>query len=92
MLHQQLLDFLSAYHPRYLCPPCLATLLDEPEGDVWVLLTQATTSLQFATADCLNCRVRAHGVRFRTEAFNSRAGRLHRRRLGVGAGTEVYEM
>ena len=64
MLHQQVLDFLSAYYPRYLCPPCLAALLEATEEKMWVLLTRAISRLEFATANCLNCRVPAHGVRF----------------------------
>jgi uncharacterized protein with PIN domain len=68
LYHQQVLDFLSAYYPRYLCPPCLAALLDVPEEEMRMLLTRAITRLEFATAYCLNCRVSADGVRF------SRAG------------------
>jgi uncharacterized protein with PIN domain len=74
MLHQQVLDFLSAYYPRYLCPPCLAALLDMPEEEMRVLLTRATTRLEFATAYCLNCRGRANGVRFWTGVLDGRAG------------------
>jgi uncharacterized protein with PIN domain len=74
MLHQQVLDFLSAYYPRYLCPPCLAALLEATEEEVWRLLTRATTGVEFATAYCLNCRGRANGVRFRTGVLDGRAG------------------
>jgi hypothetical protein len=73
MFYEQVLDFLSAYYPRYLCPPCLAALLDVREEEMRVLLTHATRRLEFATAYCLNCRVSAHGVRFRTGALDGRA-------------------
>ena len=64
MLYQQMLDFLSAYYPRYLCPPCLAALLEATEEEIGVLLTRAISKLEFATANCLNCSVPAYGIRF----------------------------
>jgi hypothetical protein len=73
MLHQQVLDFLSAYYPKYICAPCLATMMSEEEAAVRTSLTQATAGLQFAPADCFNCRVMTYSVRFRTGAFNGRA-------------------
>jgi hypothetical protein len=60
----QVLEFLSAFYPRYLCPPCLATLMSEPEGEVQAALVPAAR-LEFAKANCMNCEDSTHGVRFR---------------------------
>ena len=60
----QVLEFLSAYYPRYLCPPCLATLIEEPEPEVRASL-DGTAGLEFAKANCMNCEDSSHGVRFR---------------------------
>ena len=57
------LDFLSAYYPRFLCQPCLATLMTEPEDQVRTALGRAA-DLQFANADCTNCNQFTLGVRF----------------------------
>jgi hypothetical protein len=59
------LEFLSAYYPRYLCPPCLANLMDEVEFEVQAALVSAP-GLEFARANCMNCRDSTHGVRFRS--------------------------
>jgi len=60
----QVMDFLSAYYPRYLCPPCLATLMDEPEVEVRGALG-ARAGLEFATNYCMNCRASTQAVRFK---------------------------
>jgi len=60
----QVLEFLSAYYPRYLCPPCLAKLMTEQEPAVRAALT-ATAGLEFATAYCMNCEASTQAVRFK---------------------------
>jgi hypothetical protein len=61
----QVLDFLAAYYPDYLCCPCLATLIEEAEGEVWEALV-STGGMEITTAVCLNCRRdSAPAVRFK---------------------------
>jgi hypothetical protein len=57
------LDFLAAYYPRYMCIPCLSTLIVEAEAAVQDSLAP-TLGLDFATADCINCSRRRRGARF----------------------------
>jgi hypothetical protein len=61
---REVLDFLSAYYPRYLCPPCLATLMTEREPEVRAAL-RGITGVEFANADCTGCNRFTPGVRFR---------------------------
>lgn len=58
-----LLEVLGAYFPDYLCSPCLAVLIEEPEAEVRAALIP-TTGLEFATAVCLKCNVSKGAVRF----------------------------
>jgi hypothetical protein len=60
----RVLEFLSAYYPRYVCPPCLAELMTEQEPTVRAALTP-TAGLEFATASCMNCRTSTQAVRFK---------------------------
>jgi hypothetical protein len=60
----QVLEFLSAYFPDYLCSSCLALLIQEPESQVRAALAP-TNGLEFATAVCLNCNVSKGTVRFK---------------------------
>jgi hypothetical protein len=62
MLHR-VLNFLSAYYPRYLCRSCLATLMEESQAEVLAALVP-TAGLEFANADCIHCNVPTAAVRF----------------------------
>lgn len=63
-----LLDFLAAYYPRYVCPPCLAKLMGEEETASRTSLAVTTTpGLQFAAADCLDCGSRTKAVRYKAD-------------------------
>jgi hypothetical protein len=61
---QGVLDFLSAYYPHYLCPPCLANLIFEQEEIVRAWLA-STPGLELRIALCICCNGKTHGVRFR---------------------------
>ena len=58
-----ILDFLSAYYPRFLCLGCVAKLMFESEAAVRAALAPATPQLQYANAECMNCSTRSVGVR-----------------------------
>ena len=62
-----LLDFLAAYYPRYVCPPCLAELTGEEETAIRTSLAMTTTpGLQLeAAADCLDCGRKTEAVRYK---------------------------
>ena len=61
---REVLTFLSAYYPRYLCPPCLATLMTESDSEVGAALG-GTPEIEFADADCDSCSRFTPAVRFR---------------------------
>jgi hypothetical protein len=57
------IEFLSAYYPRYLCLPCLANLMSEPEADVRAAVVPSGLSLEYAMVECLNCTTLTRGIR-----------------------------
>ena len=61
-----LLDFLAAYYPRYVCPPCLAKLMGEEETAIRTSLAMTTMpGLQLGAADCLDCGSKTEAVRYK---------------------------
>ena len=60
-----LLDFLAAYYPRYVCPPCLANAMGEEETAIRTSLAMTTPGLQLEAADCLNCGSKTEAVRYK---------------------------
>jgi len=64
-MRQQTLNFLSAYHPRYLCPACLAQLMIDNAARVRSLLLPTIAGLEHAIAECLNCAAVTRVVRFK---------------------------
>ena len=59
------MEFLAAYYPRYVCPPCLAKLMGEEEATVQTSLLATTPGLQFESTDCLDCGVKTVAVRYK---------------------------
>ena len=64
-MRQLTLDFLSAYHPRYLCPACLAQLMIDNAANVRAMLVPTIAGLEYAIAACLNCAAVTRVVRFK---------------------------
>jgi hypothetical protein len=60
-------SFLSAYSPKFICIPCLATVTMRTERDVRsvVMTLLAERRAETQDAECLNCNARAFVVRRR---------------------------
>jgi RNase P subunit RPR2 len=64
-MRQQVLDFLSAYYPRFLCPPCLAKLMTEHEAMLRTMLVPTIAGLEYAVTECIGCGTVTRAMRFK---------------------------
>ena len=60
--------FLTAYHPKFICVPCLAVVTERTEGDVRGAVMALVAEGRAATSigECLNCNSSAFVVLRRT--------------------------
>jgi len=67
IMPQEIEAFLTAYHPKFVCIPCLATMTNRGESDVRgvvkILLAERRADSQ--AGECMNCAGTAFVVRWR---------------------------
>jgi RNase P subunit RPR2 len=64
-MRQQVLDFLSAYYPRFMCSPCLARLMIERETTMRTMLVPTIAGLEYAVTECMGCGAVTRAMRFK---------------------------
>jgi len=65
-MRERVLDFLSAYYPRYLCSLCLAKFMTEQEAHIRAVLVPTISGLEHLVTECMHCGAITRTMRFKT--------------------------